>query len=132
MGESGASGSDGGYGELLVSDLVVFGIMVPGSVSVVACPFDVVKEPAEWFPPNGFKGDLFLVAVLVLSVEIMVGNLDPSLWEITVGDSSSFNSLSDVGAFVGREVVKPVLLYVVGRELSARGVVWCGVGGSRE
>ena len=105
MGERGACSADGGYGELLVCDLVVFGIMVPGSVPVVACPFNVVKEPAEWFPPNGFESDLFLVAVLVLSVEIVVGNLDPSLWEITLGDSSSFKGLRGEGAFVRWKVV---------------------------
>ena len=132
MGESGTSGANGGNGELLVSDLVVFGIMVSGSVSVVACPFDVVEEPAEWFPPNGFEGDPFLVDVLVLSVEVVVCNLDPRLRKVTVGNGSGFNSLSSESAFVGREMVKPVLLYVIGRELCARGVVWCSVEGSHE
>ena len=60
----------------------------------------------------------------------MVGNLDLSLRKISVGDSSSFDSLGGEGTFVEREVVKPVFLYVVGRVLRARGVVWCGVGGN--
>ena len=130
VGKGGSSGANGSNSELLESDLIVFGVVVPGSVSIVACPFDVVEEPAEWFPPNGFEGDPFLVDVLVVSVEIVVGNLDPSLRKITVGDGSSLNSLSNECAFVGREVVKPVLLYVIGCELCARGVVWCGVRGS--
>ena len=105
MGERGSSGADGSNGELLVSNLIVFGVVVPGSVSVVACPFNVVEEPAERFPPDGFEGDLFLVAVLVLSIEIVVGNLDPSLWEVTLGDSSGFESLRGEGAFVRWKVV---------------------------
>ena len=129
MGKGGSSGADGSNGELLVSDLIVFGIVVPGSVSIVACPFDVVEEPAEWFPPNGFKGDPFLVDVLVVSVEIVVSNLYPGLRIVTVGNVPCLNRLSGESAFVRGEVVKSVLLYVVGRELSARGVVWCGVGG---
>ena len=132
VGESGSSGANGSNSELLESDLIVFGVVVPGSVSIVACPFDVVEEPAEWFPPNGFEGDPFLVDVLVLSVEVVVCNLDPSLRKVTVGNGSSFNSLSSESAFVGREMVKPVLLYVIGRELCARGVVWCSVEGSHE
>ena len=128
VGKGGSSGANGGDSELLKSDLIMFGVVVPGSVSIVACPFDVVEEPAEWFPPNGFESDLFLVAVLVVFVEIVVGDLDLSLWKIGVSDSSGFNSLGGEGAFVEREVVKPVFLYVVGRVLRARGIVWCGVG----
>ena len=127
MGKGGSSGANGGDSELLESDLIMFGVVVPGSVSIVACPFDVVEEPAEWFPPNGFKGDPFLVDVLVQSVEVVVCNLNPSLWKVTVGNGSGFNSLSSECAFVGRKMVKPVLLYVFGRELSAGGVVWCDV-----
>ena len=132
VGKSGSSGADGSDGELLVRDLIMFGVVMPGSISVVACPFDVVEEPAEWFPPNGFKGDPFLVDVLVQSVEVVVRNLYPSLWKVTVGNGSGFNGLSSECAFVGRKMVKPVLLYVIGRELCTRGVVWCNVEGSRE
>ena len=106
MGKGGSGGANGGNSELLKSNLVVFGVVVPGSVPVVACPFDVVEEPAEWFPPNGFEGDPFLVDVLVLSVEIVVCNLDPSLREVTVGNGSSLNRLSGESAFVRGEVVK--------------------------
>ena len=127
-----AAGANGSDSELLESDLIVFGVVVPGSVSVVACPFDVVEEPAEWFPPNGFEGDPFLVDVLVLSVEIVVCNLDPSLRKVTVGNGSSFNRLSGESAFVGREMMKSVLLYVIGRELRAHGAVWRRVEGGRE
>ena len=132
VGKRSSSGTDGSDGEFLVRDLVVFGVVVPGPVSIVASPFDVVEEPAKWFPPNGFEGDPFLVDVLILSVEVVVSNLDPGLRKVTVGNGSSFNSLSSESAFVGREMVKPVLLYVISRELRARGVVWRSVEGSRE
>ena len=60
----------------------------------------------------------------------MVGDLDLSLRKVGVSDSSGFDSLGGEGAFVGREVVKPVFLYVAGRVLRARVVVWSSVGGT--
>ena len=44
--KGGSSGANGGDGELLKSDLIVFGVVMPGSVSVVTCPFDIVEEPS--------------------------------------------------------------------------------------
>ena len=72
MGECGACNADGGHGELLVGDLVMLSVVLPGSVLVVACPFYVVKEPAKRFPPDGFERDLFVVVGLVLTVEVGV------------------------------------------------------------
>ena len=127
VGESGTCSADGGYGELLVGDLVMLCVVLPGSVLVVACPFYVVEEPAKWFPPDGFERDLFVVVGLVLTVEVVVCDLDPCLREVAAGDCFRFEGLRGEGVLVGREMVKSMFLDVVSRVLCACGHVWCGV-----
>ena len=43
--------------EFAVRDLIVFGVVLVRPISVVTGPFDVIKEPAKWFPPKWLKRD---------------------------------------------------------------------------
>ena len=64
---------------------------------------------------------------LVLTVEVVVCDLDPCLREIAAGDCFRFEGLRGEGVLDRREMVESMFPDVISRVLCACGHVWCGV-----